>query len=400
MPVRSRRDRGRDLEPRSTRGSETDACRRFAGAPPGWRQRYAAVVRGATPISGVDVVVRRVGLGAPAQAYGSRSSLIYGPCSATPRPGLRDQRGLRTSCATPADPGRRSPSSVRRLLRIREPKSDRGRGRGGHGRAGRDARRSGTESRAVRGGRRGDRRASRGRPTAARAAAGTSSGEPAADAWVMRPGCSISDSTAPSDSASVKTSRARDEVERGGLTAAGDERDHAAERPHLTLRDRRDRGGRRGPGRAPARPRDGREQVDDGGRVLAVPIHAHAERLQPAEHEVAVERRRHRADGVLQEPQLVGAHVVVERDEPADDVGVAAEVLRRRVHDDVGADVAAATAGTASRTCCRRPRARRARARSPRPARCRRPSASGSSASRSTPSASSRATRLRARRDR
>ena len=29
---------------------------------------------------------------------------------------------------------------------------------------------------------------------------------------------------------------------------------------------------------------------------------------------------------------------VVDRDEPADDVGVAAEVLRGRVHDDVGAE--------------------------------------------------------------
>ena len=119
------------------------------------------------------------------------------------------------------------------------------------------------------------------------------------------------------------------------------------------------------------------EQRDDGRRVRAVTIHAHAERLEPAQHEVAVERRRHRADRVLQEPQLVGPLVVVERDEAADDVGVTAEVLRRRVHDDVGALAAAAAGGTASRTCCRRRRARRARARTRRSRRCRRPSSIG-----------------------
>ena len=36
--------------------------------------------------------------------------------------------------------------------------------------------------------------------------AGTSSGVPATEAWVILPGCSISDSTPPSDSPRVKTS--------------------------------------------------------------------------------------------------------------------------------------------------------------------------------------------------
>ena len=71
---------------------------------------------------------------------------------------------------------------------------------------------------------------------------------------------------------------------------------------------------------------------------VAVRAHADRERLHAPQHEVAVERRRHRAHRVLQEPHLVGPLGVVERDEPADDVGVAAEVLRRRVHDDVGAE--------------------------------------------------------------
>ena len=49
--------------------------------------------------------------------------------------------------------------------------------------------------------------------------AGTSSGEPATEAWVMRPGCSISDSTAPSDSASVNSSVCAHDLERGRLAA-------------------------------------------------------------------------------------------------------------------------------------------------------------------------------------
>ena len=50
-------------------------------------------------------------------------------------------------------------------------------------------------------------------------AGSTSSGEPATEAWVIRPGCSISDSTAPSDSASVKSRCGATTLERGGLAA-------------------------------------------------------------------------------------------------------------------------------------------------------------------------------------
>ena len=76
-----------------------------------------------------------------------------------------------------------------------------------------------------------------------------------------------------------------------------------------------------------------------GLRVLAVALHPHRERLEPAQHEVAVERARHRADRVLQEPDALGDLGVVGGDEPAHDVGVTAEVLGRRVHDDVGAEL-------------------------------------------------------------
>ena len=80
------------------------------------------------------------------------------------------------------------------------------------------------------------------------------------------------------------------------------------------------------------------QQVDDRPRVLAVPIHPHAQRLDTAQHEVAVERRGHGAGRVLGEPQPLGQLVVVDRQEPADHVAVTAEVLGGRVHDDVGAE--------------------------------------------------------------
>ncbi len=68
-----------------------------------------------------------------------------------------------------------------------------------------------------------------------------------------------------------------------------------------------------------------------------MPFHAHGERLQAAKHEVAVERSGHGAGRVLYEAERLGERVVVEGDEAADHVGVPAEVLRRRVDDDVRA---------------------------------------------------------------
>ena len=76
-------------------------------------------------------------------------------------------------------------------------------------------------------------------PTERRISAGsTASGESTADAWVMRAGCSMSDSTPPSDSASVNSRVRGDDLERGVLAAGGEEAHHAAEVAHLTARDR------------------------------------------------------------------------------------------------------------------------------------------------------------------
>ncbi len=73
---------------------------------------------------------------------------------------------------------------------------------------------------------------------------------------------------------------------------------------------------------------------------------------------------------------------VLDHQRAADDVGVPAEVLRGRVHDDVGAEGRAAAAGRARRRCCRRPAARPRRGRCRPAPRCRRCRAAGSSASR------------------
>ena len=62
---------------------------------------------------------------------------------------------------------------------------------------------------------------------------GTSSGEPAAEAWVIWPGCSMRLSTAPSDSASVNSCGRRDDLERRLARRRAREADHAAEVAHL-----------------------------------------------------------------------------------------------------------------------------------------------------------------------
>src|SRR5205823_1143247 len=73
-------------------------------------------------------------------------------------------------------------------------------------------------------------------------------------------------------------------------------------------------------------------------RVVAVLAHPHCERLHSAQHEPAVERAGNRAERLLQEEQPLRNRRIVRRDEAADDVRVAAEVLRRRVQNDVRAE--------------------------------------------------------------
>ena len=115
------------------------------------------------------------------------------------------------------------------------------------------------------------------------------------------------------------------------------ERDHAAEAPHLPPRGLV-AGVPGQPGTDDAlHARVRGEPRGDRARVVAVALHPDGERLDAAEHEPAVERPGH-GPHVLEEAKRLGG-VVVRRDAPADHVAVAAEVLRRAVDDEVGAEL-------------------------------------------------------------
>ena len=168
--------------------------------------------------------------------------------------------------------------------------------------------------------------------------AGTSSWVPATDAWVILPGCSISDSTPPRDSPRMIT------LVRAHTSSA------AASPPatrKLTMPPKRRicRLARSWPGWL-ARPGKntsvdprmlGQERRHLLG-VVAVPVHPHRQGAQPAQHQPGVERAGHAADRVLVEAQPLGQVVVVDHQRAADDVGVAAAVLGGGVHDHVGAE--------------------------------------------------------------
>ena len=128
----------------------------------------------------------------------------------------------------------------------------------------------------------------------------------------MRAGCSISDSTPPSDSASVN-SRVRRTTASAASSPPPQARTTPCRRSRASAgRRRRGRGGRAGPGTAPGAPPGGaRSSVDDRRGVGAVPVHAHRQRLEAAQHQPAVERAGHRPDGVLQEAEPLGQLVVV-----------------------------------------------------------------------------------------
>ena len=84
-----------------------------------------------------------------------------------------------------------------------------------------------------------------------------------------------------------------------------------------------------------------REKARDGHRVLAVHAHARRERADAAQHEPGVERRGHAADELahVQRRRRTTRRCFAKRERAALHVAVAAEVLRRRVQDDVGAEL-------------------------------------------------------------
>ena len=130
-------------------------------------------------------------------------------------------------------------------------------------------------------------------------------------------------------------------------------------------------------------------------RVVAVPVHPHAERLDPAQGQPGVERAGHRAGRVLQERQPLAEVGVGDHDRPADDVGVTAQVLGGGVDHDVGAERQRLLQVRRGEACCPRPAGRPRRGRSRPARRCRRWTAAGWSASRPRPGRGRAASRER-----
>ena len=171
----------------------------------------------------------------------------------------------------------------------------------------------------------------RSRPTGERAPDRPRAATPPPTGASSRPGTSISDSTPPSDSARVKRRVASADRRRprsgGGPpgragAGRGHERHHPAEARVVDHGD------------VAARP----EERRDRRPVPAVPLHAQVQRPEPPQDEEAVERPRDGAHRVLEEPQPLGDRVVRGDGHADDRVGVAGEVLGRRVEHDVGAD--------------------------------------------------------------
>ena len=71
---------------------------------------------------------------------------------------------------------------------------------------------------------------------------------------------------------------------------------------------------------------------------LIVLLHSQRQRLRAAHHEPGIERRQDRTGAVLHKADPVRVFFVVQNNNAADAVGVAVEILRRRVHDDVDAE--------------------------------------------------------------
>src|SRR6476660_5135360 len=67
--------------------------------------------------------------------------------------------------------------------------------------------------------------------------------------------------------------------------------------------------------------------------------HAQRESLYPSQREKAVEGRRRRARGILQELEPLIERGFIETDRSADDVRVSRQVLCRRVKHEIGAEL-------------------------------------------------------------
>ncbi len=81
------------------------------------------------------------------------------------------------------------------------------------------------------------------------------------------------------------------------------------------------------------------EPAGDFERVRAVALHAQGERLESAQRQKAIERPGYRADRVLQKRDAVAEFLVALADhrDAGDEIGVAVEIFRRRMNDDIEA---------------------------------------------------------------
>ena len=81
------------------------------------------------------------------------------------------------------------------------------------------------------------------------------------------------------------------------------------------------------------------EPARDCACVVAVLPHADRERLDAAQDEPAIERAGYGTERLLQEVQALRNRRIVGRREAADDVRMTSQILRRRVDDEVGAEL-------------------------------------------------------------
>jgi hypothetical protein len=156
----------------------------------------------------------------------------------------------------------------------------------------------------------------------------------------MSAGCSIRLSTPPRLSASANRSAALEEATRAVEVGVELDGQHAAEARRLPQRQLVLRVARQAGIEHPPHLRVGLEHARYLEGVVAVALHAHRQRLEPAQREEAVEGTGDAAHRVLQEAEpLAQGGVVAHHRHAADHVGVTVQVLGGGVHHDIEAVV-------------------------------------------------------------
>ncbi len=158
------------------------------------------------------------------------------------------------------------------------------------------------------------------------------------EACVIVAGCATRLSTPPSDSASEKHCSPSRNASIATPAAVQLEAQHRAETVLLARRERMSFVAAQA---GPVHARHCRmivEKLSDQRCVLLVRAHARRERAQAAQRQEAVERRAGEAEAVRPPGETLDDGRVFRDDRAADDVAVAVDVLRRRMHDDVGAE--------------------------------------------------------------